>query len=136
MKTGITPNYNAFTGAEMDIDYNAARFWLEALLLLGNIGMYLYVWIDRGQRVGRARIESLEVAAKDMHAHHENRLIRLEADLRHAITKEELINALKPLYDLVRKTESQVSGIERLLERQGDEQRDMKNMILQRGIDR
>jgi hypothetical protein len=74
----------------MQIDYNAARFWLEVLLLLGNIGMYLYVWIDRGQRVGRARMEAMEAAAKTDFIRLSERLTGAEAKLAQVPTHDDL----------------------------------------------
>jgi hypothetical protein len=127
------------SGWEADVDYQTVDIAIKgiglALSVLNSVCLAV-LWIGTRGRVTKDAIDRVESQAKGLHAEQEARIIRLEADFRHAIGKEQLVDALKPLYDLVRKTEAQVSGIDRVLQEQRAEARDLKNMILQRGIDR
>lgn len=139
------------------IDYQAASLWLS----IGNSIAMIGMWFSRRGAATQAAIDRVETRAEQQHADQERRIVTLETEIRHAIGKDDLGRALDPLYEISRASqaniaalsatlsaleksqETQANNIERLLERQSEESRDLKNeyrdlknMIMQRGIDR
>lgn len=116
----------------MDIDFNIVGSVLGSVSIVWN---GIQSWMLR-QRATQSAIDRVEVKANQLHAEQEARLIRVEETVRHVVDKDGLLNALKPLYDLVRKTESQVSGLASHIESQGRGLAQIQSMIMQRGIEK
>jgi hypothetical protein len=99
---------------------------------LGGLSLLWNVVLTIGQR-GKATSEAIlrvETRAVTWLQEHESRLTKQEEVVRHALTKADL----NELYTVARKTEADVAGIKSTLRALEGGQRDITNLILQRGI--
>ncbi|BBL73658.1 hypothetical protein [Methylomagnum ishizawai] len=98
----------------MDIDYQAAGFWLSAaafvLSCIASVSAAV-IWFGNRNRVTQVAIDRVETKADKLHAKQEGRLIRLEEASRHVLGRKDLEEALKPLYDIVRDTQQREAGL-------------------------
>lgn len=117
---------------EADLTLKAAGL---VLTIINSVGVVI-VWIGNKNRATKDAIDRVETVSRAQHQEQETRLIRLETDMRHALTRSDLEQMLSPLYELVRKNESNTAGIRAELTQLANEQRDFRNMILERGINK
>jgi hypothetical protein len=72
------------------MDYAALDFWWKVAMTAMNVGMGLYLYLVNRNRVTNERIGKLETGVDDRLDNHTERLARLEQDVRHAPTHDDL----------------------------------------------
>lgn len=117
---------------ELDILLKAGSLALSAI----NSLCLAILWFGSRGRVTREAIDRVETAAREMHAEQENRIVNIEAELRHVLSKKDLEHALMPLYDLVRSAERSVAGLTSDVKNIAESQRVLNGLIMQRGIEK
>jgi uncharacterized protein (DUF3084 family) len=70
----------------MDVNWDAAKFWLDVLQWLFTIGIGVAVWIRTGRNQNRTDIQALD----DRQDALERRVISAEENLKHAPTHEDI----------------------------------------------
>jgi hypothetical protein len=100
------------------MDYPALKFWLDVVQLAGTFAIGVYVWMSNRQRVTTDAIDRLEGHVDGRLDDHHERLARLEQDLEHAPTHDDLgqlyerINGLK---ESVQELSGEFKGVRHLL---------------------
>ncbi len=72
------------------MDYAALDFWWKVSITLMNAGMGLYLYLVNRNRVTNERIGTLQTNVDLRLDNHTERLARLEQDVRHAPTHDDL----------------------------------------------
>ncbi|HEY9081329.1 DUF2730 family protein [Magnetovibrio sp.] len=75
------------------MDYAAAKFWLEVLLLIGMVGNAIYTWIVTRQGANKSEIEDLKKENRGL----EQRLLIQEAKLDALPGARDFHNALQQM---------------------------------------
>ena len=92
-------------------------------------------WAIR-QRATNAAIDRVEAKASAAHQEQEERIIRLEQDMRHTIGAKELAAAIEPLYKISRASEANIAALTKGLEGLEKGQAEIRLLILQRGLEK
>lgn len=82
------------------MEYESAKFWVQIVALLINLGIWSFVYISNRSKVTRERIQELEVSLATDFA-------RMDERLKSALSHAEL----KPVYDRINSVDKQLGEI-------------------------
>lgn len=77
------------------MDYGALRFWFDVVQVVGTIAIGVYVWLANRQRVTTQSIRQLEHDVDERLDDHGTRLSRLEEEVRHLPTHNDIGGVFK-----------------------------------------
>ena len=89
------------------MDYEAAKFWLEAVMMMVNIALWIFVWNSNKNRVTNEKIAGLEQEIESKLEDHAEKLGRMDERLKVSIGHPEL----KPVYDRMNGMQKELSEI-------------------------
>jgi len=89
------------------MDYEAAKFWLEVVMMLVNIALWLFIWNSNKNRVTSEKIAGLELEIENKLEDHAEKLGRMDERLKVSIGHHEL----KPVYDRMNSMQKELSEI-------------------------
>ena len=89
------------------MDYEAAKFWLEVVMIVTNIALWLFVWNSNKNRATNTKIDSVEQEIEAKLEDHAEKLGRMDERLKVAISHTEL----KPVYDRINNMDKQLGEI-------------------------
>lgn len=148
------------------LDWGTVPQWITAVVAVASLIASFAAWLALRQRAPLEAINQVEKRAETERSQIAHRVARLEEGGRHALTKDALMavekrseseraqivdrvsrleegmrhaltkDDLADLYQIARKTESDVSGIKAELRSLAAAQRDLNNLLLQRGIEK
>lgn len=72
------------------MDYEQIKFWLQALNMLGVVGVAVYTWIATSDKDNSQHIKAVEEAMTRRIAELVSRLDRVETSMQHIPTQQEL----------------------------------------------
>ena len=72
------------------MDYEAWRFWIDGLQTVLTAALGVYVWLVNRTRVNAARISKMEDEIDGRLDEAENRLTKVESDVEHGPTRNDL----------------------------------------------
>lgn len=130
----------------MTPEYAIWEFWLQAVAVLigvGNSVCLVVLWFASRGRVTREAIDRVEALARSMHAAQETRLVRMESELLHTLTRKDLDGFLQEMYGLIHDTKEsvaaltkEIAGVESAVSKMSSRQDRLNEMIMQRGIEK
>lgn len=74
----------------MELDYKALGFWLQFIQVAATVLVFLYVWITNRQKVNSDAIEKMREQFSAEVNEIDDRLIRVEQDIKHLPTHEDV----------------------------------------------
>ena len=74
----------------MNLDYDAGRFWLGVLNILGTLAVFAYTWIATRDKDNTKHIKAVEEVLNSKVAECSNRLVNVEQALKYMPSQDEI----------------------------------------------
>lgn len=74
----------------MNLDYDAGRFWLGMLNILGTVAVFAYTWIATRDKDNTKHIKAVEEVMNTRLAEYGNRMINVEQALKYMPSQDEI----------------------------------------------
>lgn len=98
-------------------DYNALDFWWKVFITIANLGVWLYMYLLNRNRVTNERINRMEVGMTDTIGAHSDRLSRLEKDVSHSPTHDDLGKLYERMNDLEHRLGDRIENVNGAIKR-------------------
>lgn len=86
-----------------NLDYGAARFWMDALQVLGLIALFIYQHLTSKSKANASAID----AVRDDYGNLKDRIVSIEGRLKHAPTHQDI----SKVYDRLNDVAEDLSGV-------------------------
>lgn len=99
------------------MDYAALGFWWKVFITLMNAGVWLYLYLLNRNRVTNERIGKMEEVMTHTMGTHSNRISRLEKDVSHSPTHNDLGNIHERMTGLEHRLGDRIENINGAIKR-------------------
>lgn len=101
------------------MEYDALRFWFDVVQVAGTVAIGIYVWLANRQRVTTQSIRALEQDVDERLDDHGTRLTRLEEEVRHLPTHDDIGGVFKRIDQIhgdLKELTGAMSGVKRAVD--------------------
>lgn len=99
------------------MDYQAMDFWWKVFITLMNAGVWLYLFLLNRNRVTNERINRMETTVNETIGTHSDRISRLEKDVSHSPTHDDLGKLYERMNGLERRLSDRIEHVSGAVQR-------------------